>query len=205
MTKLSKTKSHFKPVPSKIYASNLAKRLRTNNQQMCIDCLKPRSNKNERECKRCDCACFHVPIIKDFHLQYCSSRSFCNVQKWQYCENFDAVDYFEELPFYNKTIEKPKVKRLQNIDQLAELPFYEQLSIIKTNNAFRGYATFYKVEIIEKKGPIVQLEASKLSIKDLLNDVLNETKGFKYQITVKVLLKKYKLNGQIEFAPVYFN
>ena len=59
----------------------------------------------------------------------------------------------------------------------------------------------YKVEIIEKKDPIVQLEASKSSIKDLFNDLLNETKGFKYQITVK----KYKLNGEIEFAPVYFN
>ena len=34
---------------------------------------------------------------------------------------------------------------------------------------------------------------------------MNETKGFKYQITVKVFLKKYKLNGGIEFAPVYFN
>ena len=63
----------------------------------------------------------------------------------------------------------------------------------------------YKVEIIEKKDPIVQLKASKSSIKDLLSDILNETKGFKYQITVKVLLKKYKLNGEIEFAPVYFN
>ena len=30
-------------------------------------------------------------------------------------------------------------------------------------------------------------------------------KGFKYQITVKVLLKKYMLNGEIELAPVYFN
>ena len=30
-------------------------------------------------------------------------------------------------------------------------------------------------------------------------------KGFKYQITVKVLLKKHKQNGDIEFAPVYFN
>ena len=30
-------------------------------------------------------------------------------------------------------------------------------------------------------------------------------KGFKYQITVKVLLKKYKHNREIEFAPVYFN
>ena len=63
----------------------------------------------------------------------------------------------------------------------------------------------YKVEIIERKDPIVQLEASKSSIKDLFSDLLNETKGFKYQITVKVLLKKYKLNEEIEFAPVYFN
>ena len=54
----------------------------------------------------------------------------------------------------------------------------------------------YKVEIIERKDPIVQLEASKSSIKDLLSDLLNETKGFKYQITVKILLKKYKLNGE---------
>ena len=63
----------------------------------------------------------------------------------------------------------------------------------------------YKVEIIERKDPIVQLEASKSSIKDLFNDLLNETKGFKYQMTVNVLLKKYKLNEEIEFAPVYFN
>ena len=62
-----------------------------------------------------------------------------------------------------------------------------------------------KIEIIERKYPIVQLETSKSSIKDLFSNLLNETKGFKYQITVKVLLKKYKLNGEIEFAPVYFN
>ena len=63
----------------------------------------------------------------------------------------------------------------------------------------------YKVEIIERKDPIVQLEASKLSIKNLLSDLLNETKAFKYQITVEVLLKKYKYNGEIKFRPVYFN
>ena len=63
----------------------------------------------------------------------------------------------------------------------------------------------FKVEITERKDPIVQLEASKSSIQDLLSDLLNEAKGFKYQITVKVLLKKCKLNGEIEFAPVYFN
>ena len=44
----------------------------------------------------------------------------------------DVVDYFKELPFYNKPVDKPKIKRLKNIDQLAELPFHEQLGVIKT-------------------------------------------------------------------------
>ena len=84
------------------------------------------------------------------------------------------VDCFKELPFYNKPIKKPKVKRIKNIDRLAEVPFYEQLSVIKTDQAFRGYAMSYKVEIIERKDPIVQLEASKSVIKDLFSDLLNE-------------------------------
>ena len=47
-----------------------------------------------------------------------------------------------------------------------------------------------------KKNPIKQLEASKSSIKDLLSDLLKKTKGFKYQITLKVMSKKIhaKLN-----------
>ena len=39
----------------------------------------------------------------------------------------------------------------------------------------------------------------------MFKDLLDQIKGFKYQITVKVLLKKHKQNGDIEFAPVYFN
>ena len=62
----------------------------------------------------------------------------------------------------------------------------------------------YKVELIGKKHPIEQLEASKSSIKYLFNDLLNETKGFKYQTTLKVNLKKYK-RKEIEFAPIYSN
>ena len=82
---------------------------------------------------------------------------------------------------------------------------YDQLNIIKTDQAFSGYAMSYKVEIVEKKDLVVQLEVSRSSIKDLFNDLLNETKGFKYQITVKVLLKKYRSNGETEITPVYFN
>ena len=51
-----------------------------------------------------------------------------------------VVDYFKEIPFYNKSDEKPKIKRLKKIDLLSELPFYEELNVIKTNLAFRGYA-----------------------------------------------------------------
>ena len=47
---------------------------------------------------------------------------------------------------------------------------------------FRAYAISFKNEITEWKDPIVQLEASKSSIEDLFSDLLNETKGFKYQI-----------------------
>ena len=72
-----------------------------------------------------------------------------------------VVDYLEEIPFYNKPIEKPKIKCSKNIDLLAELPFYEDLSITKTNHEFRGNAMSYKVEIIERKDPINQLKASK--------------------------------------------
>ena len=63
----------------------------------------------------------------------------------------------------------------------------------------------YKIELGEKKDQVKQLEASKSSINDLFSDLLNETKGFKYQITLNVMLKKYKLNGETEFRSVYFN
>ena len=54
------------------------------------------------------------------------------------------------------------------------------MDVIKTDEAFSGYAMSYKVQIVERKDPIVQLKASKLNIKNLFNDILNETKGSDY-------------------------
>ena len=51
----------------------------------------------------------------------------------------DAIDYFKKLPCNNKPIKKPKIKHLKIIDRLAELPFYEQLGVIKTDQAFGEY------------------------------------------------------------------
>ena len=118
---------------------------------------------------------------------------------------WDARKLFQLLPFYNTFIERLETKKLSKIKLLQELPFYDELSIVKNSNAFSGYARSYKVEIVDKKDPLVQLEISKSSIEDLFKDFLNEIKGFKYQITLAVLLSKIKTDGSIEYLPVYFN
>ena len=81
--------------------------------------------------------------------------------------------------FLINTSKKRRIKHLKNIDLLSELPFYEELNVVKTNDAFGGYAMSYKVEIIKKKDPNKQFQASKSSIKHLFSDLLNEARGFK--------------------------
>ena len=63
----------------------------------------------------------------------------------------DVIDYFKELPFYNKPIKKPKVKRLKDIDKLIELPFYEQLDVIKIDEAFIGYEMSCKIKYLKER------------------------------------------------------
>ena len=75
-----------------------------------------------------------------------------------------------EIPFYNVLIKKPRVKRVKNIDLLHELPFYDELSSVKISEAIKRY----KVEIIDSKEPLAQLEASESSIKDLIKDFLDD-------------------------------
>ena len=38
----------------------------------------------------------------------------------------------------------------------------------------------------------------------MFNDLVDETKGYKYQVTLEVELKRYK-DTELEFYPVYFN
>ena len=63
----------------------------------------------------------------------------------------------------------------------------------------------FQVEISDHKDLLVQLHSSKSSIKDLLENLLNELKGSKYQITVATYLSKEKIDGDIDYSSVYFN
>ena len=49
--------------------------------------------------------------------------------------HLDAKKLFQILPFYNTFIEKPEIKKLSNGQLLQKLPFYDELSIVKNNNA----------------------------------------------------------------------
>ena len=119
--------------------------------------------------------------------------------------HWDANKIFQILRFYNTFIERREVKKLNNVELLKELPFYDKLSIVKNKTAFSGYAQSYNVEIVDKRDVVIQLKASELSIKELFKDLLTELKGFKYQITLAVLLSKVTNNCEIEYSPVYFN
>ena len=69
MTPPSKTKSRFEQILSEIYPRRFCK----NNKQVCIDCLKPRSNRNKFEFKTCGCTKFYVLDYQNSSFKILSS------------------------------------------------------------------------------------------------------------------------------------
>ena len=85
---------------------------------------------------------------------------------------------------------------------MKELPFYDDLKIVRVINAFSYYARTYQIEIVDKRDVIVQLKSSEISIKELFKDLLVGLKVFKNQLTLKVWLSKVKSSDDIEYNPV---
>ena len=57
-----------------------------------------------------------------------------------FCDQQEANILFKKLPFYNALIENSHAKCLSNLDMLLQLPFYDELNMVKTSKAFKGYA-----------------------------------------------------------------
>ena len=92
--------------------------------------------------------------------------------------HWDAKELCKILPFYNTFIEVPKVEKLNNVELLKDLPFHDELSIVKNKTALSGYAQRYKIEIVDKRDVIIQLKPNELSIVDFFKILLIELKGF---------------------------
>ena len=102
-------------------------------------------------------------------------------------------------------VKSDAVKKFNNVELMRKLPFYKDLDVKEINEAFKRYTKSYRVEIVDKKDPMIQLYSSKKRITELFGKLLSEMKGFKYQITLFVTLKNGKLDGTVEYAAVYLN
>ena len=102
-------------------------------------------------------------------------------------------------------VKSDAVRKFNNIELMSKLPFYKDLSEEEISGAFKRYAKSYRVKIVDKKDLMVQLYSSKGCVSKLFGELLSEMKGFKYQITLFVTLKKKKLDGTVEYAAFYLN
>ena len=65
--------------------------------------------------------------------------------------SWDANKIFKILPFFNSYIEKPGVKKLNNVQLLKKLPFYDELSIVKNKTAFSVMPRVIKLKLLIKE------------------------------------------------------
>ena len=94
---------------------------------------------------------------------------------------------------------------MENYELLRELPFYDDIKISRKERAFRGYAKTYKLEIINNRSLSDLLYVIKNSINILFDELLRETKGFKYVLSTKITLKKRINDNEFILRKFYFN
>ena len=94
------------------------------------------------------------------------------------------------LPFPPKKPKRPKRltkhQILQNI-----LPLYDSAGISRRERGHRSYAETYDVEVIDRISLSDSLFLAKSSINDLFRDLLQEKRGFKYNLLATITLKRW--------------
>ena len=87
----------------------------------------------------------------------------------------------------------------------SEKPVPEKRTIIsQVEKALKGYTQSFDVELRDKKDPLVQLQKSRRAVEYLFNNLLVQTKGFKFVETLQVKFIKYSNDKQIQ-KNVFFN
>ena len=97
-------------------------------------------------------------------------------------------------------IPAPRTKK-----QTSEKPVPEKRTIIsQVEKALKGYTQSFEEELRNEKDPLVQLQKSRRAIEYLFNNLLVQTKGFKFVETLQVKFVKYSNNNKI-LKNGYFN
>ena len=87
----------------------------------------------------------------------------------------------------------------------SEKPVPEKRTIIsQVEKALKGYTQSFDVELRDKKDPLLQLQKSRRTVEYLFNNLLVQTKGFKFVETLQVKFIKYSNDKKI-LKNGYFN
>ena len=87
---------------------------------------------------------------------------------------------------------KKRSKRLTKYQILSNvLPFFDDVGILRRECTLRGYAETYNVEVMDIKCLDDSLFLAKRSINDFLRDLLEEKRGFKYNLLAAITLKRW--------------
>ena len=125
------------------------------------------------------------------------------------------------IEFMDKPIPMPRTKKtvkemtqeyedntIQPPIEFMDKPIPMPRTIIKkTAKALKGYATSYKINIKDDEDPLLQLQNTRLAIKNHIKKLLTDMKGIKFNETLKITFwkpDKDKLFGRV-LAEAYFN
>ena len=117
----------------------------------------------------------------------------------------DMIQQYEDniiLPppeFQDRPIPKPRTKKplqapipILRTKKPSKKSIPEKRTIIsQVEKALEGYTKSFDVELRDKKDPLIQLQKSRRAIEYLFNNLLIQTKGFKFIETQKVKFIKY--------------
>ena len=98
----------------------------------------------------------------------------------------------------DKVFEKPTEEPTEVIEPQTEATFAQK------EKALRGFTRSYEISLINRQDPLIQLQNTRLLIKNNLLKVLKEMKGLKFNEVLKITFEKQKGNELIEEKP-YFN
>ena len=111
-----------------------------------------------------------------------------------------------------KPIPAPRTKKplqapipTQRTKKPSEKPVPEKRTIIsQVEKALKGYTQSFDVELRDKKDPLLQLQKSRRAVEYLFNNLLVQTKGFKFVETLQVKFVKHSNDRKIQ-KNGYFN
>ena len=110
-------------------------------------------------------------------------------------------------PRTKKPSEKPSQAPIPTLrtKKPSEKPVPEKRTIIsQVEKALKGYTQSFDVELRDKKDPLLQLQKSRRAVEYLFNNLLVQTKGFKFVETLQVKFVKHSNDKKI-LKNGYFN